>query len=78
VVRDYVVGVVAPGEVVPVDGRIADDMAVLQAALQALTQVHTVLIDHILPHEQAEEARLYPALAGPLGSAVRDKRRLTP
>jgi soluble P-type ATPase len=38
------------------------------AALQALARVHTVLTDQILPHEQAEEARLYPALAGPLGS----------
>ena len=38
------------------------------AALQALARAHTVLTDQILPHEQAEETQLYPALAGPLGS----------
>ena len=38
------------------------------AALQTLARAHTVLADQILPHEQAEEAQLYPALAGPLGS----------
>ncbi|WP_076470989.1 heavy metal translocating P-type ATPase [Micromonospora avicenniae] len=34
----------------------------------ALREVHRRLIDEVLPHEAAEEQRLYPALAGPLGS----------
>ncbi|HKP44001.1 MAG TPA: heavy metal translocating P-type ATPase [Mycobacterium sp.] len=38
------------------------------AALQSLTRAHAVLTDRILPHEEAEETRLYPALARPLGS----------
>ena len=37
-------------------------------ALESLTRAHTVLTDRILPHEHAEEAQLYPALARPLGS----------
>jgi soluble P-type ATPase len=35
--------------------------------LPALRQVDHVLSERILPHEQAEESELYPALAGPLG-----------
>lgn len=38
------------------------------AALQSLTRVYGFLTDRILPHENAEETRLYPALARPLGS----------
>ncbi|MGX9791154.1 heavy metal translocating P-type ATPase [Mycobacterium sp. MMS18-G62] len=38
------------------------------AALQSLIRAHAVLTDRILPHEEAEETRLYPALARPLGS----------
>jgi heavy metal translocating P-type ATPase len=34
----------------------------------ALARVHSLLTERILPHEQAEEAELYPALARPLGS----------
>lgn len=37
------------------------------AALESLRTVHRLLVDRILPHEQAEEAQLYPALARPLG-----------
>lgn len=39
-----------------------------EAALQAITRAYTVLTDRILPHERAEEAQLYPALAHPLGT----------
>jgi hemerythrin-like domain-containing protein len=38
------------------------------AALESLTAVHALLVERILPHEQAEETQLYPALARPLGS----------
>ena len=38
------------------------------AALEALARAQSFLTDRILPHEQAEETQLYPALAGPLGS----------
>ena len=38
------------------------------AALQTLTRVKTFLTERLLPHEQAEETQLYPALARPLGS----------
>ncbi|MFG1676636.1 heavy metal translocating P-type ATPase [Micromonospora sp. NPDC049282] len=34
----------------------------------ALRDVHRRLVDEVLPHEEAEERQLYPALAGPLGS----------
>lgn len=34
----------------------------------ALRGVHRRLVDEVLPHEAAEEQRLYPALADPLGS----------
>lgn len=37
-------------------------------ALESLTRAHVFLIERILPHERAEEAQLYPALARPLGS----------
>ncbi len=37
--------------------------------LESLTAVHTLLVDRILPHEEAEETQLYPALARPLGSS---------
>ena len=39
------------------------------SALEALTRAHTFLTEQILPHERAEEAQLYPALARPLGSS---------
>nr|WP_245670170.1 hemerythrin domain-containing protein [Micromonospora mirobrigensis] len=35
----------------------------------ALREVHRRLTEQVLPHEAAEERQLYPALAGPLGSA---------
>ena len=38
------------------------------AALESLTAAHALLTERILPHEQAEETQLYPALARPLGS----------
>ncbi|TDL09944.1 cadmium-translocating P-type ATPase [Mycolicibacterium obuense] len=38
-------------------------------ALQSLSQVHALLTERILPHEHAEEATLYPALAAPLHSS---------
>ncbi|ORB23037.1 ATPase P [Mycolicibacterium moriokaense] len=38
-----------------------------QAALDSLILAHGFLTERILPHEQAEESRLYPALAQPLG-----------
>ncbi|MFR9801068.1 heavy metal translocating P-type ATPase [Pseudonocardia sp. RS010] len=49
----------------------ADRLAVSRdgTALEALRQVHHFLTDRLLPHEHGEEARLYPALARPLGSA---------
>ncbi|MDG4802057.1 hemerythrin domain-containing protein [Micromonospora sp. WMMD980] len=34
----------------------------------ALRDVHRRLTEEVLPHEEAEERQLYPALAGPLGS----------
>lgn len=37
------------------------------AGLESLTAAHALLVDQILPHEQAEESQLYPALARPLG-----------
>lgn len=37
------------------------------AALESLITAHRLLVDRILPHEQAEESQLYPALAHPLG-----------
>ncbi|GAB3173869.1 P-type E1-E2 ATPase/heavy metal translocating P-type ATPase [Micromonospora palomenae] len=37
--------------------------------LPALRETHRRLTDEVLPHESAEEQQLYPALAGPLGSA---------
>jgi heavy metal translocating P-type ATPase len=39
------------------------------ATLESLTDVHTVLVEKLLPHELAEETQLYPALAHPLGGA---------
>lgn len=38
------------------------------AALAAVDRAHHFLVTDLLPHEQAEETLLYPALAGPLGS----------
>lgn len=38
------------------------------AGLKSLAAVHALLVERILPHEQAEESQLYPALARPLGS----------
>jgi soluble P-type ATPase/hemerythrin-like domain-containing protein len=38
-------------------------------ALAALRRAYRFLTDQLLPHEQAEETQLYPALATPLGSA---------
>ena len=38
------------------------------AALESLIKAHAFVTERILPHEHAEEAQLYPALARPLGS----------
>ena len=48
----------------------ADQLAagVDSAALATLTRANAFLVEHILPHEHAEETQLYPALASPLGS----------
>lgn len=35
----------------------------------AVRHAHRLLVDELLPHEQAEEAELYPVLSGVLGSA---------
>lgn len=37
-------------------------------ALESVIRANTFLVNRILPHEQAEESHLYPALARPLGS----------
>jgi hemerythrin-like domain-containing protein len=37
--------------------------------VESLAAVHALLAEKILPHEQAEETQLYPALARPLGSS---------
>ena len=37
-------------------------------AMESVIRANTFLTDRILPHEQAEESGLYPALARPLGS----------
>ncbi|MBX8691208.1 cadmium-translocating P-type ATPase [Mycobacterium sp. 20091114027_K0903767] len=54
-------------------GQLRDTADLLVAApdhnaLESLVIAHRLLVDRILPHEQAEESRLYPALAHPLGS----------
>lgn len=36
--------------------------------VESLAAVHALLAERILPHEEAEETQLYPALARPLGS----------
>jgi soluble P-type ATPase len=49
----------------------ADDLAARggdQATFSAVEDAHRFLVDELLPHEQAEETELYPALAAPLGS----------
>lgn len=38
-------------------------------ALKALETAHRFLVEDLLPHERAEETKLYPALAGPLGGS---------
>ncbi len=49
----------------------ADRLATEAGALplESLTAVQALLVERILPHEQAEETQLYPALARPLGSS---------
>ncbi|WP_040792422.1 heavy metal translocating P-type ATPase [Nocardia paucivorans] len=51
--------------------RTAADRLVADAstAMAAVDEAYRFLVTDLLPHEQAEEALLYPALAGPLGSA---------
>ena len=49
----------------------ADDLAARgggRTTLRAVEDAHRFLVDELLPHEQAEETELYPALAAPLGS----------
>ena len=40
----------------------------LDQAHESLRRAEAFLFDTLLPHEQAEDSKLYPALAGPLGS----------
>ncbi|HEX5596703.1 MAG TPA: hemerythrin domain-containing protein [Micromonosporaceae bacterium] len=47
---------------------VATDPASSQS-LAAVRDIHTQLVDRVLPHEEAEEHRLYPSLAQPLGTA---------
>jgi heavy metal translocating P-type ATPase len=61
--------------------RMRDDLSLLRdtatrissgdrgSALQSLRATDSFLQDTLLPHEDAEDSALYPALAGPLGSA---------
>lgn len=61
--------------------RMRDDLSMLrdtaqrlsagdrESALQSLQATDSFLRDTLLPHEDAEDSALYPALAGPLGSA---------
>jgi heavy metal translocating P-type ATPase len=60
--------------------RMRDDLSILRDAAQqvsagdrraltTLQQADAFLQDTLLPHEDAEDSALYPALAGPLGSA---------
>ena len=61
--------------------RMRDDLSILRdtaqrlsagdraSALQSLRAADSFLQDTLLPHEDAEDSALYPALAGPLGSA---------
>jgi heavy metal translocating P-type ATPase len=61
--------------------RMRDDLSMLRDAAQQVSAGHrdaalvtlqaadTFLQDTLLPHEDAEDSALYPALAGPLGSA---------
>ncbi|HEX5594498.1 MAG TPA: hemerythrin domain-containing protein [Micromonosporaceae bacterium] len=37
--------------------------------VSAVRDIHTQFVDQVLPHEQAEEQRLYPSLAEALGTA---------
>jgi heavy metal translocating P-type ATPase len=48
---------------------VADDLGVIEQgeALAAVRQMHRVLVDEVLPHEEAEDAILYPALGRILG-----------
>ena len=48
---------------------VADQIGVAtpDAALALVTSVHRFLVDDLLPHEQAEDTELYPALARVLG-----------
>jgi len=50
---------------------VADDLGRLgpAATMAQLRAVHAFLADDLLPHEEAEDAELYPALAGVLGGA---------
>jgi len=49
----------------------ADELATgpPEEALPALRQAQRALVERLVPHEQAEEAELYPALARALGSS---------
>jgi hemerythrin-like domain-containing protein len=50
---------------------VADQMGVAapDAAFTLVTAVHRFLVDELLPHEQAEDSELYPALARVLGGS---------
>jgi heavy metal translocating P-type ATPase len=50
---------------------VADQIGVVapERALQLAREVHRFLVDELLPHEQAEDTELYPALARVLGGS---------
>jgi hemerythrin-like domain-containing protein len=58
-------------EVLPLLRTAADVLAVQadRAAIEMLRQAHTALVDRLVPHEEAEEAELLPALARTFGSS---------
>jgi heavy metal translocating P-type ATPase len=48
---------------------VADGLSATSAGLRRLRELHRFLAEELLPHERAEETRLYPAVARTLGSA---------
>ena len=48
---------------------IADDLSATPESLERLRAVHRFLAERLMPHERAEETRLYPAVARALGGA---------
>jgi iron-sulfur cluster repair protein YtfE (RIC family) len=48
---------------------VADGLSATPEALGRLRELHRFLVEELLPHERAEETRLYPAVARTLGTA---------